>query len=79
MLYFKIGQLLYIAKDIIKNITFLLKSLKGDTSALPEIKDMLGSFVGVQREHNKEQRDFNQEMREHNKRLEKILEKLAEK
>lgn len=57
----------------------VLKSIKGDTSALPEIKDMLGSFVGEQREHNKEQRDFNQEMREHNKRLEKILEKLAEK
>ncbi|MDP3106040.1 MAG: acylphosphatase [Candidatus Methanoperedens sp.] len=47
----------------------VLKSIKGDTSAL----------VIEMRDHNKEQRGFNQEMREHNKRLEKILEKLAEK
>ncbi|MDD5614895.1 MAG: hypothetical protein PHH85_01685 [Candidatus Methanoperedens sp.] len=47
----------------------VLKSIKGDTSAL----------VIEIREHNKEQKGFNQEMREHNKRLEKILEKLAEK
>ncbi len=39
---------------------------------LPEIKDMLCSFVG-------EQRNFNKEIRDHNMRLEKILEKLAEK
>ncbi len=57
----------------------VLKDIKGDTSALPEIKETLGSFVAEQREHNKEQMVFNQEMKEHNKRLEKILEKLAEK
>ena len=43
----------------------ILKEIKGDTSALPEIKETLSSFVSEQREHNK--------------RLEKILEKLAEK
>ena len=43
----------------------ILKEIKGDTSALPEIKETLSSFVTEQREHNK--------------RLEKILEKLAEK
>ncbi len=47
----------------------VLKDIKGDTSVL----------VTEIREHNKEQKIFNQEMREHNKRLEKILEKLAEK
>lgn len=47
----------------------VLKDIKGDTSAL----------VIEMRDHNKEQRDFNKEMRDHNKRLEKILEKLAEK
>jgi acylphosphatase len=39
---------------------------------LPEIKTILVSFVT-------EQRDFNKEMREHNKRLERILEKIAER
>lgn len=43
----------------------VLKEIKRDTSALPEIKETLSSFVLEQREHNK--------------RLEKILEKLAEK
>jgi acylphosphatase len=43
----------------------VLKNIKGDTSALPEIKETLSSFVAEQREHNK--------------RLEKILEKLAER
>lgn len=58
----------------------VLKSIKGDTSAL----------VIEMREHNKEQREYNQWMKEHlikmdeynkdhNKRLDKILEKLAEK
>ncbi len=71
----------------------VLKDIKRDTSALPEIKDMLGSFVAEQRDFNQEMREHNQwmkehlikmdehtkEQREHNKRLEKILEKLAEK
>ncbi len=57
----------------------VLKDIKRDTSALPEIKETLSSSVAEQREYNKEQKVFNQEMREHNKRLEKILEKLAEK
>ncbi len=39
---------------------------------LPEIKTILGSFVIEQREHNKR-------MDEHNLRLDKILEKLAER
>ena len=49
--------------------TEVLKAIKGDTSEL----------VIEMQEHNKEQRTFNQEMYEHNKRLEKILEKLAER
>lgn len=50
----------------------ILKDIKGDTSALPEIKEILTSFVVEDREHNKR-------MDKHNLRLEKILEKLAEK
>jgi len=39
----------------------------------------MSSFVMEQRDFNKEIREHNMEQREHNKRLEKILEKLAEK
>jgi hypothetical protein len=53
----------------IKSDTFAIKSdtsaIKSDTSSLPEIKNIMGSFVV--------------EHREHNYRLEKILEKLAER
>jgi len=50
----------------------LLAHILTNTSELPEIKTVLNSFVFEQREHN-------QWMKEHNQRLEKILEKLAEK
>lgn len=54
--------------EITRNTSELTKStseLIKNTSELPEIKSVLGSFVGEQREHNKH--------------LVKILEKLAEK
>ncbi len=64
----------------------VLKDIKKDTSALPDIKigiDNLSSkFDSLSTKFDSyiiEQKDFNKEMREHNKRLEKILEKLAEK
>lgn len=57
----------------------ILNDIEGDTSTLPEIKTILGSFVIEQREHNKGQREHNKRMDEHNQRLEKILEKLAER
>ena len=63
-----ISKVMHISRKLDVGID-VLKDIKGDTSAL----------VMEMREHNKEQRDFNNEMREHNKRLEKILEKLAEK
>ena len=50
----------------------VLKDIKSDTSALPEINSKFDSFIMEQREHNKR-------MDEHNQRLEKILEKLAER
>ena len=50
----------------------LLSEIKKDTSSLTEIKDGLDSYIGEQREHN-------QWMKEHNQRLERILEKLAER
>ncbi len=50
----------------------LLGDIKKDTSALPEIRSVLESFTLEQREHN-------QWIKEHNQRLEKILERLAEK
>lgn len=57
----------------------ILKDIKGDTSALPEIKEVMTSFVVEQREHNKRMDEHNLHMDEHNKHLEKILEKLAER
>ncbi len=74
-----IGRKLDIGNELLKN--------------LPEIKTILGSFVVEQREQNKDQREYNKRMDEHNKeqrehnkrmdehnlRLEKILEKLAER
>ncbi len=50
----------------------VLKNIKSDTSVLPEINSKFDSFIMEQREHNKR-------MDEHNQRLEKILEKLAER
>lgn len=50
----------------------VLRDIKTDTS-------VLSSFVTEQREHNEGQREHNQWMKEHNQRLEKILDKLAEK
>jgi acylphosphatase len=54
--------------------------------SLPEIKSLLVSFVTEQKEfntemheHNKEMREYNKEMHDHNKRLERILEKIAER
>ncbi len=64
----------------------ILKDIKSDTSVLPEIKNILGSFVIEQREHNTRMDEHNQWMKdhlikmdEHNQHLEKILEKLAER
>lgn len=61
----------------------ILRDIKSDTSVLPEIKNILGSFVTEQREHNQWMKDHlikmdehNLRMNEHNKHLEKILEKL---
>jgi len=50
----------------------ILKDIKRDTSALPEINSKFDSFITEQKEHN-------QWMKDHSLRLEKILEKLAEK
>lgn len=64
----------------------LLTDIKGDTSILPDIKgDTSAIKVGIEAMNAKfdsfiiEQRDYNKRMDEHNLRLEKILEKLAEK
>ncbi len=50
----------------------LLGELTRNTSTLPAVKETLGSFVSEQRKHNKR-------MDDHNMRLERILEKLAER
>ena len=71
----------------------ILKDIKSDTSALPEIKsgienmntkfDTFNSkfdfYIIEQKEHNQRMDEHNQRMDEHNKHLEKILEKLAER
>jgi len=46
---------------------------------LPDIKDMLGSFIGEQREHNTHFEAMVIGINEHNTRLEAILEKLVNK
>jgi acylphosphatase len=57
----------------------LLTDIKKDTSSLPGIKYVLDSYIGEQREHNQWMKEHNQWMKEHNQRLERILEKLAER
>lgn len=64
----------------------LLGDIKSDTSALPEIKTVLDSYIGEQKEHNQWMKEHlikmdehNQWIKEHNQNLEKILEKLVEK
>jgi len=64
----------------------LLGDIKKDTSALSEIKNVLNSYIGEQRdhnqsvkEHNQSMKEYNKWMKEHNQRLENILVKLAEK
>ncbi len=57
-----------------------MKGTLGDMKeSLTNINSTLGSFVVEQREHNKRMDEQNQWMKEHNQRLEKILEKLAER
>ncbi len=52
-----IGRKLDKGNDFLGELTRSTSEILKNTSALPEIKDMLGSFVV-------EQRDFNQEMRD---------------
>lgn len=60
-----IGRKLDKGNDMLTDIKSDTSAIKADTSSLPEIKNIMGSFVVEQREHNH--------------RLEKILEKLAVK
>ena len=69
----------------------ILKDIKRDTSALPEINSKFDSFITEQKEHNQWMKEHfikmdehnmrvdehNKRMDEHNKHLEKILDKLA--
>ncbi len=70
----------------IKKDTSVLPDVKKDVSVLPDIKMGIGnlntkfdSFITVQGEHNKRMDEHNKHLDEHNLRLEKILEKLAER
>jgi acylphosphatase len=60
-----------------------LDEIKTDTgemkSSLNNINNTLGTFVIEQREHNQWMKEHLMKMDEHNQRLEKILEKLAER
>src|SRR3972149_6109646 len=60
-----LGRKLDIGNDFLRNINSDTIDFKKDTSTLPDIKNILGSFVVEQREHNQH--------------LEKILEKLTER
>ncbi len=80
-----IGRKLDKGNDLLTGIkadTSALSSIKADTFALSSIKDdtsVLSSFVAEQREHNQWMKNHSIKMDEHNMRLEKILEKLAER
>ncbi len=73
--------------DGIKTDTGEIKVTLGDMkSSLNSIDSTLGTFVVEQKEHNQWMKghlikmdEHNQWMKEHNQRLEKILEKLAER
>ncbi len=67
-----IGRKLDKAYTELKGINSKLESIGNDTHVIHDLNKTMGFFVIEQREHN-------QRMDEHNKRLEKILEKLAEK
>ena len=60
-----------------------LDGIKSDTgemkSSLNSIDNTLGKFVIEQREHNQWMKNHSMKIDEHNQRLEKILEKLAER
>lgn len=63
----------------IKHDTSMLPDVKRDTSVLPDVKSGIDSLNTKFGSYITEQRAFNVRMDEHNNRLEKILEKLAEK
>ncbi len=66
--------------DGIKTDTGEIEVTLGDMKgSLNSIDNTLGTFVTGQSNFNKEMREHNQWMKEHNQRLEKILEKLAER
>lgn len=63
----------------IKHDTSMLPDVKQDTSVLPDVKNGIDSLNTKFDLYISEQRVFNARFDEHNNRLEKILEKLAEK
>ncbi len=67
-----IGRKLDKAYNELKGINSKLAGIGDDTHVIHNLNETMSSFVVEQREHN-------QYMDGHNKRLEKILEKLAEK
>jgi hypothetical protein len=63
----------------IKHDTLTLHDLKNDTSMLPDIKSGIDTLNTKFDSYITEQKTFNARMDVHNNRLEKILEKLAER
>lgn len=63
----------------IQHNTLILPDVKRDTSVLPDVKNGIDSLNTKFDSYILEQRAFNVGMDKHNNRLEKILEKLAEK
>ncbi len=63
----------------IKHDTSMLPDVKRNTSVLPDVKNGIDSLNTKFDSYLLEQRAFNVRLDEHNNRLEKILEKLAEK
>ncbi len=81
--YYEFSRKFDIGLDYLDGIKTDTGQMKGTlvevNGSLNKINNTLESFVGDQRDFNREMREHNQCMKEHNQRLEKILEKLAEK
>lgn len=81
--YYEFSKKFDIGIDILEGIkvdTGEMKATLGDMKgSLNSIDNTLGTFVLEQREHNKRMDEHNLWMKDHSQRLDKILEKLAER
>lgn len=68
-----LGRKLDKGNSLLTDIKADSSGIRTDTSVLPEIKDMLGSFIGEQKEHNTRLEAMVIGINEHNTRLEAMV------